>query len=122
MQGDTSVMIWVVQAGVFIAALIAGLFIAKGSKPAAASDPGAGVKRKINKAKNNYKNYRDSVHGEFNGLNDTIKEMNQAYGELYEHLANGGVKLSLSSAELKRLMTQDSDFIAKLPHMKTNSK
>lgn len=122
MQGDTSIMIWVVQAGVFIVALVAGLFIAKGSKSAASSDSGAEVKRGINEAKNNYKDYRDSVHDEFKGLNDTIKEMNSAYGDLYEHLANGGVKLSLSSTELKRLMTQDSDFIARLPHMKTNSK
>lgn len=122
MQGDTSAMIWVAQAGVFIIALVAGLFIAKGSKSTAPSNPGARVKREINDTKNNYKDYRDSVHGEFKDLNDTIKEMNSAYGGLYKHLANGGVKLSLSSAELKKLMTQDSDFIARLPHIKANSK
>jgi len=122
MQGDTSVMVWVALAGVFIIALAAGLFIAKGSKAAAPSNSGERVKRTINETKNNYKDYRDSVHGEFKELNDTIKEMNSAYGDLYQHLASGGVKLSLSSAELKKLMTQDSDFIARLPHIKADSK
>ncbi|NOY72784.1 MAG: DUF1043 family protein [Gammaproteobacteria bacterium] len=123
MQGDTSAIIWFAQAGVFIVALIAGLFFAKGKKSTPASDLNTRrIKRDMNDTKTHYKNYRDSVHSEFKGLNSSIKEMNKAYDELYEHLANGGVKLSLSSSELKNLMKQDSDFIDRLPQIKASSK
>ncbi len=122
MQGDTSAVMWFAQAAVFIVALLIGLFLAKGAKSVPSDFSNRKIKRDINDTKTHYKNYRDSVHGEFKGLNASIKEMNSAYGELYEHLSNGGVKLSLSSTELDNLMKKDSDFIGRLTQMKTRSK
>jgi len=121
MLGETAAVVWLAEAGIFIVALVAGIFLAKGSK-SAPRDASVGIKRDISETKNHYKDYRDSVHGEFKDLNGSIKELNSAYGELYNHLANGGAKLGLSRAEVERLMNRDSDFIARLPQIKTNAK
>jgi len=113
MQGMEAIFVWI--GGIIMLALGLYLGMVYGKKEAIS---GAGnedaLRQKLSRTKDEYKAYRDSVGESFARIRASVDQFHKVYGSLFEHLADGGQRLSEAGADAMRLIAPDSDFMAKV--------
>ncbi len=116
MGGENVALVWIGEAVALAIGLGIGVFWAR--KPSSAKEEGVSLED-ISATRNEFRTYRDEVGDHFEGTKDTIRDLNSAYGQLFEHLAQGGQKLCNSGAETMRPIESDGEVFARIKRLES---
>lgn len=88
-----------------------GFYYARSGNKKAPAVAGAAATT-LSRTRDQYKDYRDSVTGEFVEINDSIRVLNAAYGKLLDNIVNNAEKLRVDNKEVLQRMSSDRLLIA----------
>lgn len=110
-----AVLVWLIELSLLGIGLVWGYKFAKSATRTTAVPSRARHHAvEISRVRDEYKAYRDDVSHQFSDINTSVRDLNRAYGALFQHMADGSRRLLKEGNSQEFALSNDEEFVASI--------